>query len=642
MADDLVIGGQLGAYLIESVIGRGGMSVVYRARHSRLGTSVALKVLAPELSSDDTFRERFLREAQLAAGIDHANVIPIHDMGLHDGSLYIVMRYVAGGDLHTLLAQSGPLAPRRAIELLSPVAQALDAAHSRALVHRDVKPGNILLERSTSGEVAHVYLTDFGIAKSLASVSGLTRAGGVLGTVDYMAPEQTRGREVSAATDVYALACVLYQCITGQVPYERELARDPWSQPEGAPEPISSLRRDVPVTFDAVMAKALSRDPAERYATCMQLLSAASVALAAQPSAADAAYGATVATAHPGDTAVRPVVPPSRSPSVRDDLAAASGGAGESWPPAAAAQGSPPAGAPPAGQPPPPAYASPPPAQSPPGAAPPPARGGRRFDRRWGYAAALAAVIAAAAVAVVLASSGSSTPKGTPFKTALDQVPTNKVTGAGSATLYLDGNRATVTLTTNELDYNEPLGHAMHIHAGGKGICPPASAAHPHNGHLAIDTVDGIKFYGAAQVALTTSGDTSPQSILTFARYPTGGTIRYKRTITIPAETAKLIRENNAVVIVHGSDYAHEGGYTGVLERSELNKAFPATATVPALCGTLAKSKKATASSGAVYTATLRDNPYAAFLCEASEGFYLAAERRRKLAYVRPGSGHVA
>src|SRR5437764_14195588 len=168
MADDLVIGGQLGNYLIESVIGRGGMSVVYRAKHSRLGTSVALKVLAPELSSDDSFRERFLREAQMAAGIEHPNVIPIHDMGLHADSLYIVMRYIPGGDLKTLLATSGPLRAEQALELLRPVGLALDAAHAHALVHRDVKPGNILVQRSSAGAIEHVYLTDFGIAKSFA------------------------------------------------------------------------------------------------------------------------------------------------------------------------------------------------------------------------------------------------------------------------------------------------------------------------------------------------------------------------------------------------------------------------------------------------------------------------------------------
>ncbi|HEV2980102.1 MAG TPA: serine/threonine-protein kinase [Solirubrobacteraceae bacterium] len=639
MADDLVIGGQLGNYLIESVIGRGGMSVVYRARHSRLGTSVALKVLAPELSSDDTFRERFLREAQLAASIDHPNVIPIQDLGLHDGSLYIVMRYVSGGDLRALLAESGPLAPRRAVELLSPVALALDAAHARTLVHRDVKPGNILVERSAAGEVEHVYLSDFGIAKSLASVSGLTRAGSVLGTADYMAPEQSRGREVSAATDEYALACVLYQSITGQVPYERDLARGALQPPDAAPEPISKLRPDLPVTLDPVIAKALSPDPSERFTTCAAMLNAASVALASAPTGASATPGAAAASAHAGATAVRPVVPVSASPAVRDDVPAASGAGGEAWPPPAVSPAPHTQSASGAQAPPPPQFAQPPP----PGRGVPPGAGRERpaRRRRLGYAALLAAIAAGAVVAVVALSSSSTTPKGTPFNAALGQVPTNKVNGSGTATLHLNGNVITVSVTTNGLDYNEQLGHAMHIHAGGKGICPPASAARLHNGHQAIDTVDGIKFYGDAKVALTTNGDTSPASILTFSRYPTGGNIRYSRTITVSEEVARLIRENNAVVIVHGTDYSHQGQYTGVLERSELNPTYPATATAPALCGTLTASGKTTASSGrgAVYTAKLVDNPYAAFLCEASEGFALAAVPRRDAAYARARNG---
>jgi serine/threonine-protein kinase len=617
MSDDLVIGGQLGSYLIESVIGRGGMSVVYRAKHARLGTSVALKVLAPELSSDDTFRERFLREAQMAAGIDHQNVIPIYDMGMHENSLYIVMRYVPGGDLKALLASSGPLEPERAISLLTPVANALDAAHSHGLVHRDVKPANILIQQSESGRVEHIYLTDFGIAKSLTSVSGLTRAGGLIGTVDYMAPEQSHGRDVSGATDVYALATVFYQCITGRVPFERELASGAWPPGDGALEPPSSLRSDLSVALDGVIAKALATDPDERYESCRQFLSDCSDALAARGRAgADetvAGGGETVAVApEPAPTGAGGGGQPPR------------GGARDPWPPPS----------------------EPVPVAS--GAAPAasraaPAGGSGPSSRRLLYAGLALALVAAVVAVVLLSSSSSSSKKGTPANSALDQVPTNKVTGSGSATIHLNGDVASVTLTTNGLDYEESLAHALHIHTGGKGICPPAAAARQHNGHLAISTTDGIKYYGPPALSLTTQGDTSPSSILVLARYPSGGKIRYTRTITLPASVANAIRENNAVVVVHGTDYDHSGLYSGVLERSELNKSFPATATAPALCGPLVISKT-TASVGSrrhapSYTAALTVNPASAFICEADEALAaVVPPRRRGLARTARGS----
>jgi serine/threonine protein kinase len=293
VSDHLVIGGQLGNYLIDSVIGRGGMSVVYRATHTRLGTSVALKVLAPELSSDDTFRERFLREAQMAAGVDHPNVIPIHDMGLHEDSLYIIMRYVSGGDLKALLASSGPLDPEQALVLLTPVALALDAAHAEGLVHRDVKPANILIQRSSAGETEHVYLTDFGIAKSTFSMSGLTGAGAVIGTVDYMAPEQIEGGELSAQTDVYALAATFYECVTGRLAVQRGFGEE--TRPSvGEARPLSSVRPDLPPALDGVLAKGLSRDPHNRQPTCLQFLNACGQALEGRRSEADAPAAAPV------------------------------------------------------------------------------------------------------------------------------------------------------------------------------------------------------------------------------------------------------------------------------------------------------------------------------------------------------------
>jgi hypothetical protein len=199
--------------------------------------------------------------------------------------------------------------------------------------------------------------------------------------------------------------------------------------------------------------------------------------------------------------------------------------------------------------------------------------------------------------------------------------------------LRLNGDVATVTLTTTGLDYNEDLAHALHIHAGGKGLCPPSSAARPHNGHLSISTTDGIKFYGPPVQSLTTSGDTSTSSILVFARYPTGGKIRYKRKITLPASVARRIRENNAVIVVHGTDYDHSGIYSGVLERSELNRKVPATATAPALCGSLVLHKT-TASAGprarGVYTAALRESLATLYACEAEEAAAAASAVRRR------------
>jgi hypothetical protein len=213
-------------------------------------------------------------------------------------------------------------------------------------------------------------------------------------------------------------------------------------------------------------------------------------------------------------------------------------------------------------------------------------------------------------------------------------VPKNHATGSGTATLHLKGNVATVTLSTSGLDYNESLTHALHIHAGGKGVCPPASAARLHNGHLSISTTDGINYYGPPVLALTTRGDTSTSSILVFSRFPTGGDIRYSRKITLPADVAKRIRENNAVIVVHGVDYDHSGIYSGVLERSELNRSVPATATAPALCGPLTQSST-TASAGprprqrGVYTASLHIDIAALVECEAEEAAAVAADPRR-------------
>src|SRR5215218_2359961 len=215
-------GEMFAGYLIEIALGRGGMSEVYRAKNPRLGNLVAIKMLAPELTEDDLFRERFIRESQIAASLDHPNVIPIHDAGEEDGVPYIAMRYVDGPDLGQLI-QRGELPIEHTVSIVAQVASALDAAHERALIHRDVKPANVLIDRYVGlDSVPHVYLSDFGIAKHTLSQSGLTSTGQFVGTIDYVAPEQIEGKKVDRRTDVYSLGCVLYECLTGAKPFQRE------------------------------------------------------------------------------------------------------------------------------------------------------------------------------------------------------------------------------------------------------------------------------------------------------------------------------------------------------------------------------------------------------------------------------------
>src|ERR671936_1051409 len=211
------IGTELAGYRIERVLGRGGMSVVYLAHDPRLKRNVALKLLAPELAEDDRFRVRFLRESQLAASLDHPNVVPVYEAGEVDGLLYIAMRYVSGTDLKALLRAQGALTPERAIAVAAQVASALDAAHERGLVHRDVKPSNVLLAGRAGRE--HCYLADFGLSTSASDRSAATDPQQIVGTIDYVAPEQIRGAEVDGRADVYSLACLLYESLTGDVPF---------------------------------------------------------------------------------------------------------------------------------------------------------------------------------------------------------------------------------------------------------------------------------------------------------------------------------------------------------------------------------------------------------------------------------------
>jgi ABC-type branched-subunit amino acid transport system substrate-binding protein/DNA-binding beta-propeller fold protein YncE len=255
-------------YKVESLLGRGGMGMVYLARDLSLERPVAVKLIAPELAQDEEFRARFLREPKLAASLDHPNVIPIYEAGEHDGQLYLVMRYVEGSDLRTVLDREGKLSPERTLAILGQVADALDAAHRRALVHRDVKPANVLLD-----EDDHAYLTDFGITKQIGGAS--TDTGRLVGTLDYLAPEQIRGDPVDGRTDCYALACVLYECLAGKPPFRRDNeAATMWAHMQDEPPPLRGHAR-----LDAVLRKALAKDRENRYARCGELINAAAAAL---------------------------------------------------------------------------------------------------------------------------------------------------------------------------------------------------------------------------------------------------------------------------------------------------------------------------------------------------------------------------
>jgi serine/threonine protein kinase len=267
-------GTEIAGYRIESLIGRGGMAVVYRAEDMRLGRKVALKLLTPLLADSEQFRQRFIKESRLAASLDHPNIVPIYEAGEADGQLFIAMRYVIGSDLKGLLAeQGGHLPGDRTLRLFTQIGDALDSAHRAGLVHRDVKPANILVaghpQSTQHGSGDHVYLTDFGLTKRTSDLSGgLTGTGHFLGTVDYVAPEQIQGRPVGPGTDIYALGCVLYECLTGQLPFHRDDdAALLWAHLVEAPPPVTGIRPDLPAEVNDVIARAMAKDPADRYAT---------------------------------------------------------------------------------------------------------------------------------------------------------------------------------------------------------------------------------------------------------------------------------------------------------------------------------------------------------------------------------------
>ena len=256
-------GDRLADYRIDAVVGRGGMGLVYRAWHDRLQRAVAIKVIAPELAAESTFRARFEQESLLAAQIEHPGSIPVYEVGESARLLFIVMRYIDGVDVGELFTAGAARPAARGIDGQSG-SGLLDAAHARGLVHRDVKPGNMLVSGGIGTE--HIYLTDFGITKRIADGGGLTATGLVVGTVDYVAPEQVLGRPVDARSDVYALGCVLYELLTGVVPFPRDtdVARL-FAHVNDPPPAPRQLAPAVPRELDAVVTKAMAKNPDERY-----------------------------------------------------------------------------------------------------------------------------------------------------------------------------------------------------------------------------------------------------------------------------------------------------------------------------------------------------------------------------------------
>ncbi|HEY6495277.1 MAG TPA: FHA domain-containing serine/threonine-protein kinase [Trebonia sp.] len=275
----LASGDRIAGYVLERLVGVGGMAAVYQARDERLGRIVALKLLA----GDEAVRTRFVREARAVAAVDHPHIIPVYAAGESDGLQFIAMRFVPSGTLQGVIRVSGSLPSRRAAGFFSPVASALDAAHAAGLVHRDVKPGNILVDMRRGGP-EHPYLTDFGIARAMLSAGTLTAAGQFLGTPDYAAPEQVSGEPVDGRADQYALACVAFETLTGTVPFKRELPIAVLYAHLSTPPPrVTSIRDDLPPAVDDVFLRALAKSPEERYPSCADFADALRDALGLDP-----------------------------------------------------------------------------------------------------------------------------------------------------------------------------------------------------------------------------------------------------------------------------------------------------------------------------------------------------------------------
>ncbi|GAA3221051.1 hypothetical protein GCM10017691_05770 [Pseudonocardia petroleophila] len=307
-----------GPYRLESLIGRGGMGEVFRAHDTVRNRTVALKRLPASLAGDTGFQERFRREAQLVARLRDGHVIPIHDFGEIDGQLFIDMRLVDGADLRTVLDWIGPMPPERAVRIAGQVARALDAAHADGLVHRDVKPSNILLSGATRDPGADVddyaYLVDFGIVASAGDVAGgrLTATGAAIGTVEYMSPERFLNGTGDRRIDVYALGCVLHEMLTGARPFSGTGPQQMWAHVNTPPPRPSLLRPGLPAALDDVIAAALAKDPDDRIPTAGELASRARAALATAPGSGPTVRHTPIPAADPPSPSA--VAPPTAAP----------------------------------------------------------------------------------------------------------------------------------------------------------------------------------------------------------------------------------------------------------------------------------------------------------------------------------------
>jgi hypothetical protein len=421
------------------------MGVVYLAEQTRLRRHVALKLIVPEYAEDDEFRRRFERESQLAASLDHPNVIPVYEAGEADGALFISMRYVEGSDLRGLIKAEGRIERSRAAQLTAQLGAALDAAHARGLVHRDVKPANVLVSGEAGQE--HAYLTDFGLTKHMSSQSGLTHTGQWVGTLDYVAPEQISGGALDARVDIYSLGCVLFQALTGQVPYPKDSdVAKMYAHLHEPPVSVSALVPGIPPAFDAVIERALAKSPEDRYPSAGDLGRAALAASAGQMTAGperSVAEGAAALVTRPRPIAGEPTAQqtgptallPAQPGQWREPTVAAQPPQQQPW------------------------------ATGPPAAAPPP-------RPRWPVVAACVAVLAIAGAAIALAAAGVFSPKPSkpgattviirnPVAAAPSAQPTATVTAPATPTPPTPAPGGTATYTTGTYAANYPAGWSI-------------------------------------------------------------------------------------------------------------------------------------------------------------------------------------